>query len=309
MVSVAPVVPWKLLGNDTTVCYGQSVLLQAPELCSGFITWDDGSHDPQRLVSQPGTYSLSMEIGCSVLSDQLTVSWLDEPIITLPPDTVLCQGGSMVLDPGVFTSYLWQDGSISPTFTVTQPGTYQVTLTDDLGCTYSDSVHIEWLEPPLADLGSDQVLCLGDSLMLDAGNEGQYTTYLWQDNSVSRYLMVRDDGNYAVTVSNPCGDDQDDMYVAFRNCEPVVTVPNAFSPNGDGKNDTFRPYCSNISSYRLQVFDRWGALVFETGDPGTGWDGTKNGNFCPGEIYVWMISYLNDNNGNEVVRGTVLLIR
>jgi gliding motility-associated-like protein len=309
MVSVAPVTPLILLGNDTTVCYGQGVLLEAPSLCSGTFTWDDGSSDPFRLVVQPGTYSLTAQIGCSVLSDQVTVSWLTEPIITLPPDTVICHGSSILLDPGTFSSYLWQDGSTGPSLDVDQPGTYWVELTDPIGCVYSDTVAIEWLEPPTVNLGDDLVLCLGDSTLLDAGNETDYTTYLWQDNSVERYLMVLQDGNYQVTVSNPCGSDADDINAAFQNCEPVMTVPNAFSPNGDGRNDTFKCYSSNISAYHFQVFDRWGELMFETDDPGTGWDGTKNGNFCPGEIYVWIISYLNDNNGNEVVRGTVLLIR
>lgn len=309
MVSVTPLVPWQLLGNDTTVCFGSQVLLEASGHCTAVYTWDDGSHGAFRIAGQPGTYSLTAELGCSVISDQVTVKWFPEPVTDLPGDTVICHGASLELIPGVFPEYLWQDGSTAPSLVADGPGEYWVTVTDYTGCDLTDTVQVQWLDPPAVELGDDRVLCLGDTLLLDGGNEGRYTSYLWQDGSTERVFAVRQDNDCRVTVSNPCGSATDAVLISYENCEPVVLVPNAFTPDGDGRNDTFRPWVNNINSYRMQVFDRWGALIFESDDPSNGWDGTKQGMSCPGEAYIWIIRFQTDDRQDEMMKGSVLLLK
>lgn len=312
MVSVKPVNPVQLLGNDTILCYGESILLSATPLCSGSLTWDDGTAGPVRLVTAPGTYSVSAQIGCSVVTDEITVSWFPEPQLALPPDTILCYGDSFWLQPGDFVSYLWQDGSQGSEFLADGAGVYWVEITDAMGCPYRDTVAIEWLEAPAVELGEDLTLCFGDSLLLDAGSQDLYTTWIWQDSSAEPYLTVKQEGLYSVVVSNPCGSATDDILVGFRNCEPLLTIPNAFTPNGDGRNDTFRALGVNISNYRMQVFNRWGELIFVSYDPSSGWDGTRNGTPCAGDMYVWSVYYESDaleETFRETVKGTVMLIR
>ena len=312
MVTVKPAVPWDFLAGDTTLCYGESLVLAAPDLCSGAYSWDDGSTGLVRLVTQPGTYSLTVELGCSVIHEEMTLSWLPKPQLALPPDTILCHGSSILMEPGAFSSFLWQDGSQAPSYLAEEAGTYWVEVTDDQDCSFRDTVIIEWLEAPQVNLGEDLVLCFGDSLLLDAENEDTYTTYLWQDDTYQRYQTVKEEGLYSVLVTNPCGSDMDDILVGYPDCNPLVTVPNAFTPNGDGRNDTFRAFGVNIANYRLQVFNRWGELIFSSFDPGSGWDGTKNGQDCASDVYVWSIYYESDaleEPVRETVNGTVMLIR
>jgi gliding motility-associated-like protein len=312
MVSVTPVVPYDFLTGDTTLCYGESLMLTTPDICTGTYTWDDGSTGSVRLITQPGTYSLTVNLGCSVIHEEMVLSWLPKPQLDMPRDTVLCSGSSILMAPGDFTSYLWQDGSQGESYLADEAGTYWVEITDDLGCSFRDTVLIGSLEPPEVSLSDDMVLCFGDSLLLDAGNDDLYTTYLWQDNTTLPYLTVMQEGLYSVVATNPCGSDMDDILVGFRNCNPVVTVPNAFTPNGDGRNDTFRAKGINISNYRMQVFNRWGELIFSSFDPGHGWDGKKNGEDCASDVYVWSVYYESDaldQPVRETVKGTVMLIR
>lgn len=72
-----------------------------------------------------------------------------------------------------------------------------------------------------------------------------------------------------------------------------IYVPNAFIPDGDGRNDIFMPYLNNINPdiYEFMIFNRWGEMVFQSENLGEGWDGTYKGNKAPDGVYVWKIRY------------------
>ena len=88
-------------------------------------------------------------------------------------------------------------------------------------------------------------------------------------------------------------------------------MPNAFSPNGDGKNDIFRiPPSTPQRIISFAVFNRWGQLVFRTTNSSSGWDGTLKGKPQPADTYVWMIEYEDLlNNQRSLAKGTIILIR
>jgi gliding motility-associated-like protein len=89
--------------------------------------------------------------------------------------------------------------------------------------------------------------------------------------------------------------------------------PNAFSPNGDGANDVFRPlYPCEVIYSSLKVYSRWGALVFETDDPDAGWDGRYNDQDAPSDVYVWRVEYEAIRSGAQqkfIKSGGVTLLR
>ncbi|MBL7932983.1 MAG: gliding motility-associated C-terminal domain-containing protein, partial [Bacteroidia bacterium] len=89
----------------------------------------------------------------------------------------------------------------------------------------------------------------------------------------------------------------------------TMYVPNAFTPNGDDLNEIFLPVIRGTRFYTLQVFNRWGQLIFSSSDPAKGWDGTYNGKDSPQGSYVWKIK-LSTNKGEEKISsGNVLLTR
>jgi gliding motility-associated-like protein len=92
----------------------------------------------------------------------------------------------------------------------------------------------------------------------------------------------------------------------------IPYIPNAFTPNGDGKNDVFRIFGvqpENITKFNFQVFNRWGQLVFSTTDILEGWDGNCNGKKCAPEVYTWIIYYEDSNKTKVSNKGMVTLIR
>ncbi len=92
-----------------------------------------------------------------------------------------------------------------------------------------------------------------------------------------------------------------------------LLVPNAFTPNGDGLNDLFKPIirCPTVT-YLLRIYNRWGQRVFETADAGAGWDGRFEGEAQPSDLYVWTVE-ISDVQEEGVVlqslRGDVTLLR
>lgn len=87
-------------------------------------------------------------------------------------------------------------------------------------------------------------------------------------------------------------------------------MPNAFSPNNDGKNDVFRvKWVYPVKEFKMQVFSRWGQLIFQSNNMNNGWNGTLNGEEMPEGSYVWMINITDNNNIKESYNGTVILIR
>jgi len=94
----------------------------------------------------------------------------------------------------------------------------------------------------------------------------------------------------------------------WKNC--IVVMPGAFSPNGDGQNDLFRPKVYDaIHDYRLRVYDRWGVLVFAADTPEAGWDGSYKGMPAGVQAYVYICTYTDSRGGEHLLKGTVTLIR
>ncbi len=91
--------------------------------------------------------------------------------------------------------------------------------------------------------------------------------------------------------------------------EAALFLPDAFSPNGDGINDTFKPSGIFFDNFQMIIYNRWGQSVFQTTDSATGWDGTIDGNRAPQGQYIYKI-IIRDNTGKEFVKnGTALLLR
>lgn len=110
----------------------------------------------------------------------------------------------------------------------------------------------------------------------------------------------------------------DSLYLTITDCSlPVfdsIIIPNAFSPNGDEINDIFNPNIKGYSRKLMQVYNRWGELIFETNDETKGWDGTYKTNFVQQDVYLVMIklqskSTQNRTNPIRFWKGMVQLIR
>ncbi len=298
------------LGPDTILCPGETLLLDATLIDGESYEWNDGSTEPTLLVSESGIYEVSVTAGCGIQTGEIFVEYEIIPEISvLPDDTLACQGTIVLFDatlPGALT-YTWQDGSTEPVFAAAETGNYAVTVTFQCG-TYVDETSLIYNDYELrVDLGNDTTFCFGDTVLLDAYFPFA-TEYLWQDGSTDSVFVVRETGDYGVTISDGCTSVNDRVFYRMISCCDVF-VPNIFTPNSDGLNDRFMTYSNcEFPRYRFSVFNRWGALVFRTEDQRTGWDGYFKGESAQEGVYVWMLEY-NDGIDDRVLSGDVTLIR
>jgi gliding motility-associated-like protein len=99
--------------------------------------------------------------------------------------------------------------------------------------------------------------------------------------------------------------------VHITECPAELWFPTAFTPNGDGVNDFFRPKGISIARFHLMIYNRWGQLLFETGDMERGWDGASKGILCPAGTYSFIATYEGtDNPGStKKLQGSFILVR
>lgn len=216
------------LGRDTTLCPGETLLLDVATDAAKSYRWQDGSTNSTFLVEQPGVYTIIIEDNCgNSATDEITINYYNVlQTIDLGADTSLCPGERLILnasDPAAIT-YLWQDGSAKSELTVDQPGIYSVTLSDNCGNVLSDSIELTYYQLITSiDLGEDETLCVGQNRVLDATDVAA-ASYLWQDGSTSSTFTVQQPGIYSVVVNDNCGNTvSDEVRIRFDNA-PVAEL-------------------------------------------------------------------------------------
>jgi len=214
------------LGPDLVVCSGQLPLyLNASVAGDNQYLWQDGSADSELMVTQGGTYDVTVSNDCVSISDEVIITVQNSTIdVDLPPNQTLCQGETILLsNTGDTGDYLWQDNSTGPTYLVSSAGTYMLTVTTVCG-NGIDSVTIDYI-PAIAipDLGPDVSLCPGEQIVLFPPNTG--VSFLWQDGSTADSLLVTTGGTYAVQVSDFCGSAFDTILVSVNNNPPQLSLP------------------------------------------------------------------------------------
>jgi gliding motility-associated-like protein len=313
-VSLSGSMPLIDLGPDTTICPYSTITLDIHGSCElESVFWEDGSTNLTRTVG-PGTYSVEGEIGCSSFYDEITIQAYPGPGNFLHPDTLVCDNSFLEIIPsGNYTDYLWQDGSDQPTYTTNTEGLFWLEVTDANTCSFRDSVLVSAVQAPSFSFGPDTIICHGTEVLLNPAVDSAFNHFLWSDNSHGLTLAVTDSGEYWLQVANPCGEMSDTIRISVYNCDPKIIAPNAFTPNGDGKNDQFQVKAENIFNFSLYVFDRWGTMLFESKDINNGWDGTFKGDACPAGAYVWLANYeIQIDEGRqrtETAKGMMVLLR
>jgi gliding motility-associated-like protein len=278
---------------------------QTKEICEGNFFFAGGANQ-----TSTGTYidTLKTVLGCdSIVTTLLTTNPKPSPDLG---SKNLCSNASLIVTPGSFTQYQWQDMSNSNSFTITTPGMYWVEVTNSFGCTARDTLTIqETLQAPSNFLKETDSICMYESL--DILSTKSYTSYQWSTGEKERRLTVQQAGAYWLTVTDANGCSGTDSITIFeKKCMRGVYIPTAFTPNNDGKNDVFRPVLfGKVKQYHFAVYNRWGAMVFQTAEQQKGWDGKIAGTLQPNAVFVWTCHYQFEGAEPKTERGTVVLMR
>lgn len=207
----------------------------------------------------------------------------------------------------------------NPSHQFSGPGTYNVSLRART-CTDESLAfrQITLVEPPDTLFSALYEKCRTDAVVISAANPA-VDSYQWSTGATTDTIQVSEAGFYSVEATI---DDCVKVYeteVVNIPCPCRPDMPNAFTPNNDNTNDTFRPafiddYCE-VLLFSMKIFNRWGQLVYETDDAMQPWDGDHDGNPAPSDVYVWVIefSYIDKDTGQqgalEMKKGDVALIR
>jgi gliding motility-associated-like protein len=310
-IMVAVFVPSALeLGDDQLLCPGESVMLATN--IAGQHLWSTGATSGSINVAQSGTYWVRVQVAACIVSDTVTIDMV--PLVTpdLGEPLVLCEGdtAALTIDPNGAT-VLWSTGSTDDSILVSTSGNYGVTLTM-LGCTTTDALSVLVLDrvDSLA-LGTDSTFCPDRPLILDATTP--FAQYAWSTGASTSTIAVQQEGTYTVTISGQCIDATATISVEEGLCDPFVYVPNAFTPNGDGRNEFFQvEVYGTLRDMQIDIFNRWGERIFSADDPAMTWDGSYNGEPVPDGVYVWKVRYRAPTDNGPVAQelmGHVTVLR
>jgi len=320
--------------NDTTICQGDGAQLYTTGDGLHF-QWtpaanmnDPTSPRPLAVTNATTTYQVTATIGHCSATANVTVRTVPYPIANAGPDTTICYNTSAQLHASMVAStFSWAPvGSLSnasilnPIATPPRTTGYVLTVTDVLGCPkpVRDTVVVKVLPKVNAFAGGDTAVVVGQPLHFHASGGINYTwtpavglnrtnisdpiaTYDGSIDSIRYKVMVSDEQN--------CLDSAFITVKIFRT-KPQIFVPTAFTPNGDGKNDLFRPIAVGVKKIEyFRVYNRWGQMVFSTTVNGQGWDGTIDGKPQSTNTFVWIVQGIDYLDKPFFKKGTITLIR
>lgn len=302
-------VPTFSLGVDTVICAENGELtLSGPTGLKSYL-WNTGDTTQTLTVYQAGVFYLEVENQCFSYTDTI-VARPEYPItFDLGEDTVLCEGETIALNTGI-TNYpiTWNNGNIGSSLLITQSGTYIASAQNSCGF-FSDTISVQFDAVP-DNLTHDTTICAGDSLLFSINAD--YTVF-WADGDTAHQKNFGSAGDYNYTLSNACGDFEATLSVDSSNCQCPFFTANAFSPNGDGKNDAFIvKHSCDLTYFNMQIYNRWGAKIFESDNAQNGWTGQIAGEAAPEGVYIYHLYYKWNVYNSSRFReesGQVFLIR
>ena len=320
--------------NDTLICQGDAVQLYTSGDGLNFY-WtpavnlnDPNARNPVAVTSNTTTYEVTATIGHCSATDRVTVRTVPYPTANAGADTSICYNTPAQLNANIVaSSFTWNPGGslsnpliLNPVAKPKQTTTYVLTATDTLGCPkpVRDTVFVVVLPKVNAFAGYDTAVVIGQPLHLHATGG---INYLWSPPSALDNVNIADptavyDGSidsihYKVLVGNEqnCIDSASINVKIFKT-NAQIFVPTAFTPNGDGVNDLFRPIGVGIKSIEyFRVYNRWGELVFSTTVNGQGWDGKISGTPQTTNTFVWIVKGIDYLDKPFIKKGAVTLIR
>ena len=324
------------LGPDSTICFGKSLIL-LPQTNAGtnIFKWIpaagldyDTAKNPVASPNDTTRYILTAKWGICQRKDTITINVLHKPIAFAGNDTTICSKTTATLNGSAgnlsgSVNYAWAPPATLTTpnaaTTIANPDTstqYTLTVTDNYGCGFSvsDSMWVYWDPPIRAFAGNDTIAMTRKPHQLFSSGG---VSYLWSpagplDNPFIQYpkAILTNDTYFTVVVTDAVGCKASDGVFIKVYDGPEYYLPNAFTPNGDGLNDIFRPIPSGMRSTEFfRVFNRNGQMVFQTNRWLEGWDGKLKGKPADQGTYVWYIKGFDVNGKLVEQHGTVILLR
>jgi gliding motility-associated-like protein len=322
--------------NDTSICANDPVQLSANTDGLQY-AWspDPTLSNPNILnpIATPAvttTYQITSRTGGCIETENVVITVIPKPTVNAGNNVDICYNSTTQLNAQTNgTAFTWSNASslsdasvLNPIATPKVTTSYILTATDiSSGCPKpsSDTVTVTVLPKVNAFAGNDTVIIANLPLQLKATGGVNYqwapATGLNNPNIQGPIAML--DGNpeyvtYLVTVTDQAGCfDTASITIRVYKTGPEIFVPTGFTPNGDGRNDVFRPiYVGMKTIDYFQVYNRWGALIYSHNlNDGHGWDGTVKGLKQNAGTFIWIVRATDIIGKVHFKKGTVMLMR
>jgi len=303
--------------GKSILCEGDSVVLDAGNFAS--YEWKNGANQvlgtSQTLsVKMAGNYAVTVfdTEGCEQLG-RSEVIFSRPPVFSLESEYTFCENESITIeapDGQDFARYEWvrksgQKVEEGQDWETREIGDFYLKITNEDGCFSTDTFTIKALLVPSIEIVGEPYLCEKTPLTTltaqvdDTGNDP--LVYEWYKGSTflsdTSELEIDEVGIYTITVKNTVGCETSKSIEVINCCEPVLTIPNAFTPFSTPDNNEYGIEHQDLKSFHMRIYNRWGILVFETTDPEIRWDGTFNGKPLQPSVYQMVIEYTGCRNG------------
>jgi gliding motility-associated-like protein len=287
--------------------------------------WSNGATTQNTTIfpTQNGIYTVTVSdsTGCGN-NASVTINVLPTPEIFAGNDTVVCFGGRVPVNAIAGNTFTWQ-----PTTGIENPNSLNTIIQPEVSTLYT----LQAADPNTGCIGRDSLyilvtndegtvdstqFCLNDKKELKLPQSFN-NSYLWSNGETTQAIMVSATGTYigqyTKDVSGCIGKVAIDAEAI--DCEKIIKVADAFTPNNDGSNDFFTVFGKNIVQYEIRIFNRWGEQVYYSNDPNElndlskGWDGTHKGQLQNTAVFVYYITAKDINNISVEKKGNLTLIR
>ena len=296
-----------------------------PNTCATLYSWDFGDLGSignyingisvDHTFSGPGSYVVKATVVSPCIGINIIEKEISFPDVSLQLGDVTCSEGSdgyasAIVSNILSPSFIWlPSGTKMDSLKNIPVGDYALTVlggADDCAKTIPFLIQYGPNAFPDPELGADQFICPGQTLLL---SPGFFSSYLWNTGESLATINVDSAYSYMVTVSNVVGCVESDTIVIEIGCGANIWVPNSFTPDEDGVNDFFNAVAVDIPYFSMTVFNRLGQPIFHSDKIEIGWDGKCDGIDAPVGMYGYTCRYTFRNGEKGVKRGSFLLLR
>ena len=297
---------------DAVICDNTPTTFSTTSICSTY-QWQlngadiAGANADSYTTNADGAYSLTCPNDiCIAPSAPVEIDYQNFQTELSPASTVLCIGESQQLTlsvlsdgPAVNNEWTLNGNPLTSGFTSflgVDMGTYEVTSTNPGGCSFTSTAELISANnnPVIAIQNLTQSGCWDGPTIL--GIDATYSNIFWYDGSSDFSIEMLSNATVSVAALDPNGCDASGTYTLdLPECANLL-VPNIFSPTNDGFNETFHLAFSGdgsttaVTNYSIQIFNRWGTLVFESTDPDNNWNGIINGHDASTGVYYYVVN-------------------
>lgn len=330
--SVHPLPPRRIPQN-VIGCIGKDLYLPAKDPFAhrnlwtgpnGFSSTNEKAVVPAVSAADTGLYLMQQDFGFGCMAlDSFYVQVYPSTTISVPPEYSICEGQGVVLAASGEGTFTWQPSTglsnpqvRNPIASPVDSTLYNVVVANAFGCKDSAFVKVNVFRKPQVFVGPDRTIVTGDTVTLNGVVKGTALEYNWSPAlfindpiSLTPTVFPTSDMQYKLTATSAVGCGKAEAFVTVKVYNEIY-VPNAFSPNNDGRNDYFKIVAADgYAINRFEIYNRWGGVVYRAKDLSKGWDGKFKNLPQPADTYIYFLQLQSAQGKLISKKGSITLIR